>query len=178
MKYCWHEQKNRLFTIFGLVLTLAIFVYVFFYILSNWPPILGIPLLLLATYYYLLFLLCVFVEERKYQVSAEGIQISYPFRITHKYSWDDFSEIALCKVRYNSKYPQMHSVAIRCVVGKEKRGPQDAKQANEKWSTELYEVKHWKSVVTIEFSDQRFKEFFSLCPCIISDYRHLEDPIV
>lgn len=116
-----------------------------------------------------------FVCARRYQIDSNGMTIIYPFGITSRYSWEDFSEVALCKVHYASA-SNAHIVAIRCVVGEEKRGPRTASVAKETWSRPEYEILHFRRIISIYKTDARISEFHRLCPHPLKDYRNLPDP--
>lgn len=116
------------------------------------------------------------IHMRKYKVDETGVTIRYLMGITKFYSWESFSEIALCKVHYRTKGPVHYELAIRCVVGPEKYGPKHATVANEWWSRPEYEVLHFKKIITIYYTEERFRHIQSMYPGSIADYCYLEDP--
>lgn len=98
----------------------------------------------------------------------------YPFGIIRYHSWDDFKEIALCKVHYASA-SNKHVLAIRCALVDEKHGPRHAVVAKERWTKIEYEVLYFGKIITIYYTDDRYAEFVSVCPVSVNDYQHLED---
>lgn len=136
------------------------------------------PLSLLG--YYGLFRLAfmVVIDQREFCFSEQGLTISYFGLWKTQYSWDDFSEIAICKLRYSQRFRWIHKVGIRFAVGYEPNGPQFAKEADEPWSTDAYEFRHWRTIITIEFSEERLAELRRFCPREVRDYRNLKDPVV
>lgn len=119
-------------------------------------------------------LLTAFVCMRRYEIYFDGITICYPLGIKKKYLWDEFSEIALCKIHY-AAWGTDHIIAIRCIVGEEKGGPKEAVVGKERWTRIEYEVVHFKKIISIYKTEERLAEFHKLCPHPIKDYRHLED---
>lgn len=115
-----------------------------------------------------------FIGSRKYKVSSDGIIVKYPFGINKLYSWDDFSEISLCKIHYASGSTK-HILAIRCAIGYETCVPKNTTTARAQWSTMTYEVMHYQKLISIYYSPERYAEFEELCPYPIKDYRSLRD---
>ena len=110
---------------------------------------------------------------RKYRIDSDGLTLQYPFGILKHYKWEDFSEIAVCKVHFASKVVK-YNLAIRCVVGEEKRGPKRAIIANERWTRVEYEAWHFGKIITIFHTDERYEEFAAAYPYEIKDYQHLD----
>ena len=117
-----------------------------------------------------------YISARKYQIDSDGMTLRYPFGLKRRYNWHEFSEIALCKVHYAAG-SHKHTQAIRCVVGDEKNGPQFASTSREHWSSEFYELIHFRTIISIYYSEERYMEFLEKCPCTIGDYRHLKDGV-
>lgn len=116
------------------------------------------------------------ISSRRYSVSAQGLTIRYPLGFKKHYAWEDFREIGLCKVHYAGG-SAAHTLAIRCVVGKEDFGPHNAIWARENWSTQLYEVVHFRKIITVYHTPDRLAEFEAHYPCPIRDYRYLPDTL-
>lgn len=115
-----------------------------------------------------------FIGSRKYKVSSNGVIVKYPFGINKLYPWDDFSEIALCKIHYASGSTK-HILAIRCAIGCETCVPKNTTTARAQWTTMTYEVMHYQKLISIYYSPERYAEFVELYPYPIKDYRSLRD---
>lgn len=177
MKRCWYMSEDDP----NLIAAPAIAVMVFSvfseigHIASSANPLRRIALdLVIAAIPFTYFILASLASARRYSLSEAGLIIAYPFGIKKVYFWKDFSEIALCKVHYASA-SAAHKLAIRCVVGKEKKGPKHAIVGKERWSTMEYELVHFGKVITIYYSEERYNEFQTVCPIRIADYQYLED---
>ena len=179
MRYCWsHSDNNRsllvpscIFVSFGCIWELLHLFRLRYF--STAPA--GI-IFLVCLFFSLLVcsLVTAFVVSRRYQVAPFGITIYYPLGIKTHFRWDQFSEIALCKIHYASA-SNKHILAIRCVIGTEKHGPKQAVAAKEKWSTPEYEIIHHRQIISIYFTPDRIAEFHRFCPLPLADYRHLKD---
>lgn len=123
---------------------------------------------------YVLPMFAAYISARKYQISTDGLTIFYPFGIEHHYDWNEFYEIALCKIHY-APGSSKHILGIRCAVVSEQSVPKNAILAREWWSSMGYEFVHFKKLITIYYTDERFAEFEKHCPTTIKDYRHLKD---
>ena len=177
MKRCWYLTEDDRNLIVAPAIALMIF-SVFSeirHVASCTNPVRRVVLdITIAVVPFTYFTLVSLASVRRYSLSENGLTIIYPFGIKKVYSWEVFNEIALCKVHYASA-STAHKLAIRCVVGEEKRGPKQAIVGKERWATMEYEVVHFGKVITIYYSDDRYNEFKSVCPIEITDYRHLED---
>lgn len=173
MKYCWSNGKTLGGRIGPLVLiSLIILVPIFIWIQSTsgiFPPVLLIDLFIV---YRALF--SSWVSERKYEITRDGMYIKFPLTAMQFHRWSEFSEIALCKVHYAAR-SDMHTLAIRCVIGEEEFGPKRARVAKEIWSFTDYEYRHYKKIISIYYTEDRYAEFQSLCPLPIKDYRYLRN---
>lgn len=173
MRYCWSHEDNRsnLITPAWFLIGSACvggFLYLIYYDFIT--PFISLIILLLTVYSFL----TAFITARRYRIDRSGLLIQYPFQIKMHIPWEQFSEIALCKIHYASA-TNHHILAIRCVVGNEKRGPKQAVVAKERWATPEYEILHCKNVISIYYTLDRISEFHSFCPHPIVDYRYLED---
>ena len=112
------------------------------------------------------------ISARKYSVSPEGMTISRPFGRKRMIPWNEFSEVALCKIHYTNVG---HVLAIRCVIGREADGPSQALWAKERWQTVGYEALHHKKVISIYFTQARYDAISNVCPLRIRDFRYLRD---
>lgn len=168
MKPCWSHSDTQGPTI-GPGILLVSTLGLGFAIGQGFTPELVILLVVLP-----LLVLLAIVSSRRYSVSAQGLTVRYLFGLKKHYNWDSFTEISLCKVHYASG-STAHTLAIRCVVGKEDSGPHNAICAREDWSTQLYEVQHFRKIITIYHTPARLAEWEACCPRPIRDYRHLPD---
>lgn len=176
MKYCWSINNEPGIgapsaTLFSCVLIVNFLVEVS---RSSAPTeyVLKGGVIVVPVVYFLLR--AAFVCARRYELHDNGITLYYPLGICKSYLWNEFTEIAICKIHYASGTTK-HIEAIRCVVGREKHGPRQAIVAKEWWSRMEYEVVHFKRIISIYKTDSRLAEFHKLCPHPIGDYRHLED---
>lgn len=173
MKNCLNPKLKPLFNN-TLYLVCLIFIWsvlaLFIYAIKH-----GITPLLACLY----FVICVLVSfetyviTRQYAVSKQGLTIRYAFGRTREYRWDEFEQVALCKVHFNRR-SGVHRVVIRCTKLLEAQGPRNTEIANEKWSSELYEVRNWQDVISIEYTEERYQEFAAVYPYLIEDYRFLK----
>lgn len=108
---------------------------------------------------------------RRYMVTESGIKLIYPFNYVVAHSWDEISEIGICKVHYTTRGPVEYLTAIRCVVGGEKKGPS---KGHGWWADSLYSAIHFRRVITIVYSEERVEEFRKLCPFEVIDYRNIK----
>ncbi len=178
MKYCWYETKSIIFRILEPIVCLSVFYVLIRGLKEDAKRLHIVPLTVMAVCVFCIACYMVmnwFVGQRKYRVTERGISVQYPFGVHMEYVWSDFRDITLCKVRYAPK-DRGYSVAIRCATETEYPGPRSAFLANEKWTTEFYDTMHWRTLVTIEYTPERYEEFATVCPQTIHDYRHLEYP--
>ena len=84
--------------------------------------------------------------SRKNSVDPMGIIVIYPFGYTMKYEWNQFVQIAVCRVHMKTR-SHKEKVAIRFTTSTEANGPHNAKYANEKWSSELNELSPYFSML-------------------------------
>lgn len=185
MNYCWNHNRNKAVN----CITNAVAVLLLSIVLVNltrqaysliiawtWSRIPTLAIMCIVVYFCGLFLLVIAAHERKYQVDEHGLTIGYPFGIQRFFAWSDIDSITICKVHYIKKGPLQYKTAIRFAIEKEKAGPEQATQADEVWSNEMYEIKHWEKVITIEFSEERLDEVIKSNAPQILDYRHLPNP--
>lgn len=177
MKYCFHYHSYRegeksslgfaaLFSFFSLE-----GIYMLLTAQSVGRAIAGLLLIALGLGFTWFFLISYFETCRKYAISEEGITLSYPFEYTVFHSWSEISEIGICNVHYNHRSPVTHMVAIRIVMGKEKKGPS---QGYDVWADSYYSAIHFRTIITVLYSDERLEEFEDVCPLEIIDYRRIK----
>lgn len=177
MKYCWRvneDQIDLLPPMFVLFVLLCVSNGLREMMVSSDPVrYLGVAFVLLIIVLPLPGLASI-LSVRKYEISRDGLTLRYPFGISKHYRWEEFGEVALCKVHYAAA-SNKHILAIRCAVGDEKRGPKKATVAKGNWSTIEYEAFHFGKIITIYYTDERYEEFQEKCPLEIGDYRYLSD---
>lgn len=129
-----------------------------------------VTFLLLAASSYLagIAILTVFVTDRKYAVGSDGLKIQYPWGFCVQHSWEEFSEIGICKVRYTTRGTFHYDVVLRFVIGHEENGPS---KGYGKWATDGYVIRHFRKIVTVDFTEARYQEIKMFCPLEIVDYR-------
>lgn len=185
MKYCWDDNRNktgnRIKVFFSLLLigiAMVKTVENLFLLHSLWSlsHILSIGLACVVTYFCVMFLLIIVAHERRYEITSQGLTLCYPFGIRRNFAWQDISDISVCKVHFIKRGPIRSKIAIRFAIGPEIAGPQQAQQADERWSEEIYEIMHWEKIITIEFSEERLREVTAVSSIEVSDYRHLPNP--
>lgn len=122
-----------------------------------------------AVFYYM-------IESRAYKVDIEGITLCYLKKIYVKHLWDDISEISVCDVHHATKGPAFDMI-IRVVIGDEKNGPSNQRcsinpfSGREHWRSDVYDLKHFRQVVTIEYEKQRLQQIKQMSNKEIKDYR-------
>ena len=177
MKHCWRTDENQtnLLTPTFVLFSIMCIADIFKRMGQTDNPIAYCLLGLTFCSLVLLFpALAAMLSSRQYKVDANGMTVRYPFGIIRRYRWDDFKEIALCKVHYASA-SNKHFLAIRCALVDEKQGPKHAVVAKERWSKIEYEILHFGKIITIYYTEDRYAEFTAVCPVPINDYQHLED---
>lgn len=171
MKYCWSNGKTlggRIGPVVIISMVILVPKFIWEMHTSGYLPLVHLSIMLVACY----GLFASWVSERKYEITSEGVYIKFPLKAKQFHPWSEFSEIALCKVHF-APQRDVHTVAIRCVIGREKAGPKHARVANEKWAFVSYEYRNYKQIISIYYTEERYEEFQALCPLPIKDYRHL-----
>lgn len=176
MNYCYHYNRYREGEGVSLGLV-ALFFYIFLdgtislFNASTWGQCIVSILIMLFGLSFSCIMGCVYLEVcRKYTITHDGLVLVYPFNFTVTHTWEDLSEIAVCKVHYTTRGPTEYMTAIRCVVGEEKNGPS---KGYGWWADSLYSAIHFRKIITIIYSDERLDEFKTMCPLDIADYREM-----
>ena len=177
MRCCWSHSDNSVNMIAPGVLLIGVLCICSIiregFAAENRPDFIAVYLVLFIMLY-ASPLFVAFVSARKYKLSSDGILIVYPLGIKELYSWSDFSEIALCKIHYASG-SMNHVLGIRCAIGSETCVPKNATVARGQWSTMTYELTHFRKLVSIYYTSERYEEFVRFCPYSINDYQTLKD---
>ena len=176
MKRLWftrEDQQNTLFPVAILFCVLSVFSFLRDFRKTTNPIIYCLLGIAFAVVFYLVFGRITVLSLTKYEVKSDGLAIYYPLRITKFYKWEEFKEIALCKVHYASA-ANSYKLAIRCSLIEEKHGPKQAIIAKERWQRIEYEAWHFGKIFTIYHTDERYDEFAAAYPYEIKDYQHLD----
>lgn len=109
--------------------------------------------------------------NRKYMVDISGLCVQHTTSKKQFYSWEQISQVCLCDIHKGANEganEQFKDTVIWCTVGSIKWGPPDAKR---RWNNPHYGIRYFRSVVTIEFSEERLSEFERFYGGVIEDYR-------
>lgn len=174
MRYCWSHSDND-----GNVLTVGVvliwclgFAEIIAVGESSVEHIIKWFLILSVLSALPLFL--AFVSARKYRITANGIEIMYPFRIKDFFYWEKFNEIAVCKIHYASGNAK-HILAIRCSLSERTSVPRNATSSRAWWTSMMYELVFFKELISIYYTDVRYEEFQRFSPIPIKDYQSMKD---
>ncbi len=176
MNKCWYSKRKKATWYFSCIICLLYAVITGAAIKSfrNLPfyffcdCLITIWLVKAAIFYYLVLL------SRSYQATEEGFFLRNFKRIV-RYSWDEVSEISVCDVHHASR-GMAHDKIIRVVIGKEKNGPTNSKAPRsigglERWRKASYSLRHYKKIIMIEYSEERFLQIQNVYKKEIQDYR-------
>lgn len=111
------------------------------------------------------------VVSRKYTITKNALILTLSNGKTTAHPWSEISEIGICRVRYSARDDQ-HSVVFRIVIGQEPNGP--ASGFYGAWASELYELTHWKKIITIPYSDALHQQIAETVPVPLKDHRHIK----
>lgn len=172
MNYCIIPPKRE--SAFWLV-TLVLFILVSFVWIVFLESFRGIVLsvfILFILFWFAMLLLSIanlIMQNRKYAISEHGITISNIGSRNSFYSWQAFRDVGICKVHYTSRLPYEYDVVIRFSLIHENTGPKSGVWGF--WATEIYELLHFRQIILLTFSQERFNQLVSVYPNEISDYR-------
>ena len=105
--------------------------------------------------------------NRKYEVSEKGIVIQYLNRYVVVYSWEKIQSVCV-GVTHRSGTGITQDVVIWCTTKKRKIRRPTADRRTISWE---YDFFHYNSIITIEFSEERYKTFAFYYQKDIPDYR-------
>ena len=105
--------------------------------------------------------------NRKYDVNENGITISYANRYTMFYPWESI-QFACVAITHRSGTGTTQDVVIWCTTKKRSCHPPTELRRRISWE---YDFFHCNSVITIEFSEERYQEFAHYYQECIPDYR-------
>ena len=172
MKYCLDIKRNPKFRKLEIASLLAIEFIAFLMFIKNdhsWGRLLTICYLGIC----LLTWVDSYILTRKYYVDPTGLTVSLTFGYNKKFKWEQIAQVAVCRVHMKAR-SHKEMLAIRFSICANTIIPQNAVYANEKWSSELYELLHWKNVISVEYSDARYEDIAKYCTSQILDCRHLK----
>lgn len=107
------------------------------------------------------------ILNRGYELNGQGISIQYTKRKKAFYSWDEITQVCICEI-HRSANGATSDVVIWCTAGTIINGPPDPAR---RWNSSEYELSHFRSVLTMEYSPDRLVEFKKFVRGNISDYR-------
>jgi hypothetical protein len=105
--------------------------------------------------------------NRKYEVNERGITIQYADRYAVFYPWENVQS-ACVGITHRSGTGATQDVVIWCTTKKRKCLPPIESRRHTSWEYDFY---HCNSVITIEFSEDRYDEFAYYYQENIPDYR-------
>lgn len=108
------------------------------------------------------------VLTREYAIDPNGITLRYAGRKRVFHPWSQVSQICVCVI-HPGKLECVRDEVIWCNLGKARRLPPRRKN----WE---YEVFHFRSVLTVEFTPERLEAFRLCSGRDIPDYRHFDAP--
>ncbi len=104
---------------------------------------------------------------RMYALNEDGITVQYPCRKRVFYPWSSITNICLYVV-HPGKGRNIEDQVIWCTAGRVKREPPNMSR---RWRDADYLCHHYKSVLTIEFTEERLAMFKKYYGRDIPDYR-------
>lgn len=173
MKKCYASKKNTIIRYSKLILGICFGLFLMAVALILWDDtdremmaLCGLSFFLgvLSVVYYPCFDILFF---REYSLSDEGITIQYAGRKQVLQPWNKVSQICRCEIHRASNGGIWDDV-IWVTFGHIKNGPPDDKR---RWNNPEYGLLHFRSVLTLEYTPERFAEFQRYAPCEILDYR-------
>lgn len=169
MKKCYFTKKNRIIRNVCLFCAIACSCIMLVISYAFWHEAFEECMFLLAFGVIVLLYGVLFdvYFTREYKLTKQGIQIRYAKRITKLYLWENISQICICSIHRSANGATWDEV-IWCTVGNIKNGPP---HPSRNWNSMEYSLVHFKSVLTMEFSPERFDEFKMFYIDEIVDYR-------
>ena len=176
MKDCYYSKKNKvvrwLLLILGVVfggtsITFGLFIILAYRLEAR--IIIPCGLLMIAVG------ICLAIEctlqywllNRKYKVDSMGLYVQHTRNNKQFYSWHQMQEVCLCNIHQGS-HEGIYDTVIWCVVGTIKEDPPNIKRHR---NNPYYGIRHFRSLITIEYSEERFSEFKRFYGGSNSDYR-------
>jgi len=112
---------------------------------------------------FLYFLFIFVIERRKYQMSEEGLTISYGGSIRKFYPWTMFQKILVCDFDHAPKYPPNCSVIIRLAAFEEPHGPHSIQKkltisGIDRWRGYHYTMRNFTKILFLEYTPELLEE--------------------
>lgn len=129
--------------------------------------LLGLGVLLFSLAFAIYEILYIVWLGSEYELCEFGIQMHYTRRMTRLIPWDSVSQIYVCEAHRGA---DKRDHVIWCTVGNTKYT-----QPNMPWYSDSFEFEfmHCRSVITVEFSEERLKAFKQYFKKDIPDYRRV-----
>lgn len=105
--------------------------------------------------------------NRRYDVNDKGITIQYLGRFFVFYPWESV-EFACVGITHRSGTGTTQDTVIWCTTKKQKHQPPTASRRHISWEHDFY---YCSSIITIEFSEERYRNFSHYYVREIPDYR-------
>lgn len=169
MEKCYFSQQYRIYTRINLVLgSIAGSIPVFIGMLVKDESLFGCgALLILGCAIVIYTILFVVFLNRKYDVDEKGITIQYANRYTVFYPWEKI-QLVCVGITHRSGTGTTQDTVIWCTTKKRKCPPPTELRRRTSWE---YDFFHCNSVITIEFSEERYNNLVCYYPEYIPDYR-------
>lgn len=172
MKKCYYSQKNTVLRYTILFLSVIESIVLIALGLILWEQSINVVLLccILIAFGLLINLYGVFhflILNRGYELNSQGISIQYTKKKKLFYPWDEITQVCICEI-HRSANGATKDIVIWCTIGSIVNGPPDPSR---RWNSSEYELSHFRSVLTVEFSPDRLIEFKKFVKGNISDYR-------
>ena len=110
------------------------------------------------------------VQARRYRLSPDGILIRYPGGRTAEYAWKDAKSVILTDV-CPSRDERDIDVVLRISFEDEPDLPIHTRFSSGKWRYAHHYIRHFQSVILIEYTPERMAEIKRLCGQEIIDLR-------
>ena len=111
------------------------------------------------------------VRSRKFAFSEKGMTIYGIGSWSCFYPWPSFRDIGICKVHYTCRLPYEYDIVLRFSLRDERRGPKSGVWGF--WTTELYELIHFRSIIRLSFTQERLDRLRAVCTAEILDHRSI-----
>ena len=166
------KRDSALFLVILMMAVAAMFVWV---IATEALDCFAVMLLVLFSLFWLAMLyfavINLMVRSRKVAFSEKGMMVYGIGSRSRFYQWQSFRDIGICKVHYTSRLPYEYDIVLRFSLRDERRGPRSG--AFGFWTTELYELIHFRSIIRLTFTQERLELLRAVCPAEISDHRSI-----
>lgn len=175
MKKCFFSKQYKFYGWLNLLLSILIGIIIaligaFLKDVSSLGRCLLVVSGLLVMVYFGLFVLFL---NRKYIVNEKGITIQYTDRKRVFYSWETIQSVCIC-ITHRSGTGTTQDTVILCTTRPADRLISAEVRLHTSWE---YDFFHCNSIILIEYSEDRMKEFSSYYRKSIQDYRMTEEKL-